>query len=104
MGARGRVVAHMILLPVASIVVVARQLIETLALVDELTELEHEETGALPVGQQHREPLVLIDHPLELTDVRGVVHGQVVVHRYGQLDHAPEVVRAAREDRQSSGA
>src|SRR5205823_8905812 len=104
LGTSRGVVTHVILLPVAPVVVVAWKLVEAFALVDELTELEHEEPRALSIGQQDRETLVLVDHPLELTHVRGVVHRQMVVHRDRQLDDAPEAVRAAGEHGQASGA
>src|SRR5439155_5737634 len=61
LGTSRGVVTHVILLPVAPVVVVAWKLVEAFALVDELTELEHEEPRALSIGQQDRETLVLVD-------------------------------------------
>ena len=41
-----------------------------LGAVDEPAELEHVELGALPVGEQHADRLVLLHHRLELADGR----------------------------------
>ena len=47
-------------------VVVARQLVELLRVVDQLAELEHEHAGPLPVGHQHPDGLVVAQHRLDL--------------------------------------
>ena len=44
------------------VVVVTGQLVEPLRALDQLAELEHEHAGPLPVGQQHAEALVLVEH------------------------------------------
>src|SRR5438067_8711954 len=62
----GRMVADVILVPLATVVVVTGQLVEHLALVDQMAEPEDEHAGPLLVDQQHAEGAVRLDDCLEL--------------------------------------
>ena len=97
------VVAHLILDPIALVVLMAGQLVEALALVDQLAQLEHEEPGPLAVSKQHGKALVLGENRLQLAHLGSVVDDQPVANRNRQLEQPPEVLGAAREHRQASG-
>src|SRR3546814_17941569 len=64
-------------LPHAADVVVARELVDQLGALHELTELEDEEPGDLPVGEQDADRLVLLQDRLELSDGRSGVDDEV---------------------------
>ena len=46
-------------------------------MVDQLAQLEHEEPGPLPVGEQDAEPLVVVDDAFELGDAGARVHDEL---------------------------
>ena len=71
----------------ASRVVITRQLVEKLGVVDEIAELEHEHPSPLRVGQQHTECGRVFDDGFELTDRGHVVDDHLVLHGHGQRDH-----------------
>ena len=102
MGQRGGVVAHVVLVPVALVVVMARQLIEHLALVGQLTHLELEDAGPLTVDQEHDESLERFDHRLELLHAGSLVDDQLIPYRDRQLDHLPKAAIRTAEDGQAT--
>ena len=65
-------------------------LVVALAVVDQLTELEHVHAGVLAVDEQHAHPLVLLEHRLELAHARHGLHDQLAGDPHRQLEHLPE--------------
>ena len=101
-GQRVDVAGHVALVAVAAGVVVAGQLVEQVAVVDQLAELEHEHAGPLLVDEQHAEALELLGHRLELRHRRRLVDHHPAAHRHRQRDDLPEVVGRAGEDGQAA--
>ncbi len=81
-------------------VVVAGPLVEQLGVVDQLTEVEHQDAGSLAVGQQHGEAVEALGHRFELAHRRRLVDHHPAAHRHRQGDHLPEVMGRAGEDGQ----
>jgi hypothetical protein len=75
-------------------------LIEHLAAIDELAELEDQHAGSLAIGEKDAEALILIEHGFELTNVRRRLDDDLTRHSHRKLDHLPQPVRRAREERQ----
>jgi hypothetical protein len=83
------------------VVVTARQQLDDLLRLDQLTELVDEHPRPLLVGEEQPEALVLVDDHLELTHVGRVVDHHLVADADRQLHDLPEVLRGAREDGQA---
>lgn len=82
-------VVDMVAVPVATVVLVARQCVEAFLGSDHLTHLYHQHPGSLTVGQQDREASVLLTQELQLSQLRALVDHQLVPHRHRQGDHLP---------------
>ena len=75
-------------------------LIEDLAAIDELAELEDQHAGSLTIGEEHAEALILIEHGFELTNVRRGLDDDLTRDPHGELDHLPQPLRPTREERE----
>ena len=91
------------LVAVAPTVVVAGQLVEQIAVVDQLPQLEHQHAGPLAVDEQHPDALVLLGDRLELGHRRSLVDHHLAAHRNRQRHHLPEPVGRAGEHDQAAG-
>jgi hypothetical protein len=79
-------------------------LVEDLAAIDELAELEDQHAGSLAIGEKHAEALILIEHGFELTNVRRGLDDDLTRHPHRELDHLPKSFRRAREEREPAHA
>ena len=76
--------------------------VEQLGVLDELTELEQEDTRSVAVGEHDAEALVLVEHGLELTHMRRGLDDHLAGHVHRELDDCPEPLCAAREHRDAA--
>ena len=88
----------------AVVVALAGQLVEPLAVLDELTELEHEHAGPLTIGEQHADALVLLEQRLQLAHARHRLDHELAGDPHGQLVDLPEPAGRAREHGQPARA
>jgi hypothetical protein len=96
------VIAQVVTVPVAPIVVVARQFVEQLAAVLESPLLEDQHPRPLAIDQQHAETLMALEDGLELYDVRCLVDDQLVADRYTEVDGLEEALGHTAEQGQPS--
>jgi hypothetical protein len=97
------VLLDVLVIPGATVVIVARQLLEQLVVTDQLAEVVHENPGTLAVDQEHTEATVGLEYGLELANVGGGGNHDLAANRNGELDDLPELVRRAREDDETPG-